>query len=106
MTALDRALESTTVVDWSVIRQQIIQRQTSLELLFGSLERLLRVPRVPIDLIRFVLTRMEGTLAEFEISTIDVMLCTHHIWYNVLVDRESCAPSVSVNDWGRKKEAG
>ena len=78
---------------WGRIRRQI-QRQTSLESLFGSLERLLRVPRVPIDLIRFVLTRMEGTLAEFEISTIDVMLCTHHIWYNVLVDRESCAPSV------------
>ena len=91
MTALDRALDSTTVVDWRVIRQ-IIQRQTSLESLFGSLKRLLRVPRVPIDLIQFILTRIEGTLGEYEISTIDVMLCVKHIWYNVLVDRESGAP--------------
>jgi len=93
MTALDRALESTTVVDWRVIRR-IIQRQTSAHWLFRSLKRLLRVPRVPIDLIRFVLTRLEGTLGEYEISTTDVWLCIHYIWYNVLVDRdESGTPS-------------
>ena len=91
MTALDRALESTTVVDWRVIRR-IVQRQTSVKWLYGSLKRLLRVPRVPINLIQFILTRMEGTLGEYEISTIDVMRCVQHIWYNVLVDRESGAP--------------
>jgi hypothetical protein len=92
---LDRALQ-TTPVDWSSVKQIVARQEPSVYALLFDLERLLRVPRVPLDLIRSILIRVEDVSdedASFEddsfICPVRVMGCVAAIWYNVLVDRES-----------------
>jgi hypothetical protein len=90
-TALDRALES-NIVDWSSIKR-IVRRQKSVKGAYASLERLVKVPRVPLDMIRLTLTRLGDGLGDYEITPEKVGRCVFAIWYNVLVDRQSGAPS-------------
>ena len=88
--ALERALES-NIVDWSSIKR-IVRRQKSVKGAYRSLERLVKVPRVPLDIIRLILTRLQVGLGDYEISPENVGRCVLAIWYNVLVDRQSGTP--------------
>ena len=94
MTALSNALER-TVVDWTSVKR-IVGRQKSFKALFTSLERLLQVPRVPLDIVCCVLNRMKYNLADDDIcdklTSFSPSKCIHAIWYKVLVDRSSVAP--------------
>jgi hypothetical protein len=92
MTELDRALETTTPVDWRSIQQIVTRQEQSGEALFASLERLVKVPRVPLDLMRFILKRIEEASDNFEILPVLMLDCVFSIWYTVLADRESGAP--------------
>jgi hypothetical protein len=87
MTALDRALES-TVVDWNSIKR-IVRKQKSICVLHTSLQKLVKVPRVPIDLIRFLLTRFEHGTGDHIVSEYDIMQCVHAIWHCILGNQSS-----------------
>jgi hypothetical protein len=91
-TELDEALEMTDV-DWRYIKH-IVSEQSWVVGVYNCLERLLRVPRVPPDLIRFIFEHMEEVPGDNSVSVIDMMRSVNDIWYNVLVDRESGAAEV------------
>jgi hypothetical protein len=96
---LDRALE-TTPVDWRSIQQIVTRQEPSGHALFLSLDRLVKVPRVPLDLIRFILKRIED--ASDDSITLPIRLVTPYvfsIWYTVLVDRESRTPQCLCFDY-------
>ena len=59
------------MIDWRSIFKQTVQRQLLVHELFASLERLLKVvARVPIDMIRFVLTRVEVASDDYAVSVV------------------------------------
>ena len=95
-TELDEALEMTDV-DWRYIKH-IVSEAHDVVGVYNYFERLLRVPRVPPYLIRYIFRLVEEVPGQKSVSMIDVMRCVHDIWYNVLVDRESGAPVVGLLD--------
>ena len=96
MAELDEAL-GMTFVDWRYIKQ-IVSQEVWVENLFNSLERLLKVPRVPLYIIRYILRLMEETAGDNSIYVKDVTQFVHDIWYSVLVNRKSGAPRHFFSD--------